>query len=359
MSGDGKTYEMMWDCGACGTPKLLAKSHKHCPTCGSPQDPTWRYFPPEDEKVAVEDHVFMGKDKVCGACGTPCAAQATFCPGCGSDLDGSKEAATRQDQVVAEGVGFSEDDADAANAEHKARRKAEQAAKMADQMPPPPPPKKSMLLPAIAVLAGIAFIACLGVFFLWKKDVSIVNTGHAWERTIQIEEMKNVTKSAWDDEVPRGAELVECKQEKRSTKQVADGEECSTRRKDNGDGTYSEKQECKTKYKSEPVYGSKCKYRIDEWTSTRKAKASGNGLTPEPSWPDSGISRKGNCLGCEREGAKSESYTLKFKDSGSGKALSCTVPQKTWAKVKPKSKWEAQVGVVSGALDCDNLKPLK
>ena len=97
---DGKTYEMMWDCGACGTPKLLAKSHKHCPTCGSPQDATWRYFPPDDEKVAVEDHVFMGKDRICGACGSPNAAQAKFCGSCGSDLDDAKEAQTRTGDYV-------------------------------------------------------------------------------------------------------------------------------------------------------------------------------------------------------------------------------------------------------------------
>ena len=45
-----KTYEMMWDCGFCGSSKLLGKTHRYCPGCGAAQDPSTRYFPPEEEK---------------------------------------------------------------------------------------------------------------------------------------------------------------------------------------------------------------------------------------------------------------------------------------------------------------------
>ena len=38
-------YEMLWDCPQCGTLGLLGDSHRHCPTCGTAQDPTKRYFP--------------------------------------------------------------------------------------------------------------------------------------------------------------------------------------------------------------------------------------------------------------------------------------------------------------------------
>ena len=360
MSGE-KTYEMMWDCGACGTPKLLAKSHKHCPSCGSPQDPEWRYFPPDEEKVAVEDHKFMGKDRVCAACSTPCSAEVTFCPNCGADLDGAGEAQTRGDQVAAEGVSFGTDDSDKARDEHQERRKAERAAKRAVHEPPPQQGSKKGLI--LGVLGGggvLAILLCLGVFFLWKKDVSLVNTGHTWARTIQIEEKKTVTKSAWQDEIPRKGRVVKCTTEKRSTKKVADGETCSTRRKDNGDGTFSEKQECKTKYRSEPVYDEKCKYKIDEWVGSRKAKAAGKSYKDSPHWPEVKLKRKGDCVGCEREGNRSETYTLTFKDSKSGEKLSCNGSLKRWKAVKPKSKWKGSVRVADGGgLDCDDLKPLK
>ena len=49
-----RTYEMLWNCQFCGTKKLLAKTHKHCPNCGGAQDPRWRFFPSDAEKVAVE-----------------------------------------------------------------------------------------------------------------------------------------------------------------------------------------------------------------------------------------------------------------------------------------------------------------
>lgn len=360
MSGK-KTYEMMWDCGACGTPKLLAMSHKHCPTCGSPQDPQWRYFPPDDEKVAVEDHAFVGKDRVCDACSTPCSASIAYCPACGAELDGARQAVTRADQIAAEGTRFASDDADSAREEHQARRKEERAIKRAEREPPPETgSKKGLFLGLLGGGALLAVLVCAGLFFFLKKDVSLVNTGHSWERTIQIEEMKTVTKSAWQDEVPRKGKVLSCSSEKRSTNKVADGETCSTRRKDNGDGTFSEKQECKTKYRSEPVYDEKCKYKIDEWVRSRTAKASGTSLKQAPHWPDTGIKRKGDCLGCEREGTRSEVYTLLFKDSESGGKLSCNGSLKKWKQVKPKSKWKGAVRMVDGGgLDCDDLQPIR
>ena len=54
-----KRYEMLWDCPRCETPKLLGLSHRNGPTCGAPQDPTKRYFPKDEDKVAVEDHPFV------------------------------------------------------------------------------------------------------------------------------------------------------------------------------------------------------------------------------------------------------------------------------------------------------------
>ena len=65
LMSEGKTYEMMWDCEYCGAAKLLGKSHRHCPLCGAAQNADKRYFPPEEEKVAVEDHQFVGADWGC------------------------------------------------------------------------------------------------------------------------------------------------------------------------------------------------------------------------------------------------------------------------------------------------------
>jgi len=358
--GGEKTYEMMWDCGACGTTALLAMSHTHCPSCGIPQDTQWRYFPADEDRVAVEDHTFVGKDRVCDACGTACSARAQFCPACGIGLEGASEAATRADQVAADGTEFLRDDAEKAQAEHRERRKVQRAAKRAEHVPPPEKGAgKGLILGLFGGGAFLAVLVCLGVFFFWKKEVSLENTGHSWVRTIQIEEMKTVTKSAWQDSVPRKGRVTSCVSEKRSTEQVADGETCSTRRRDNGDGTFSEKQECETRYTSKPVYDEKCTYKIDEWVRTRVIKREGASYQSPPKWPAVQLKKKGSCVGCEREGDRNAVYTLQFKDSQSGERIRCDGSQKTWKAVKPGSMWQGTVRVADGAgLDCDELQPL-
>ena len=68
MDGTEKTYEMMWDCEYCGSDKLLGVTHRYCPECGAAQNPDKRYFPPDDQKVAVQDHKYVGADLKCPAC---------------------------------------------------------------------------------------------------------------------------------------------------------------------------------------------------------------------------------------------------------------------------------------------------
>ena len=43
-----KVYEL-WACRYCGSRKLLGKSHRHCPSCGAPQQNAPRYFPADAE----------------------------------------------------------------------------------------------------------------------------------------------------------------------------------------------------------------------------------------------------------------------------------------------------------------------
>ena len=40
-------------------------------------------------------------------------------------------------------------------------------------------------------------------------------------------------------------------------------------RVDRGDGTYTKKRECTPKYRKEPVYDQKCRYKIDKWSLAR------------------------------------------------------------------------------------------
>src|SRR3954468_1308596 len=92
MTDDDGVYEMLWECAYCGTRGLLGKTHRFCPRCGAPQDPGRRYFPSDEEKVAVHDHVYVGADRMCRACGSAMSAKAVHCTQCGAPMEGGKEA---------------------------------------------------------------------------------------------------------------------------------------------------------------------------------------------------------------------------------------------------------------------------
>src|SRR6185436_16014491 len=97
---------MLWDCKFCGTKKLLGLTHRHCPSCGAPQNAAERYFPSDSEKVRAEDHEYAGSDVVCGHCGDANSRKAQHCGGCGAPLEGAKDIARRADQVHAASVAF-------------------------------------------------------------------------------------------------------------------------------------------------------------------------------------------------------------------------------------------------------------
>lgn len=357
------TYQMLWDCPYCGLQKLLALDHKHCPDCSCAQDPTRRYFPTDADKVKVEDHVFVGKDLICAGCGAPNAAAASFCGGCGAELEGGKAVRVRAPQVAAEGAAFVADSAKAARDEAKDAQRAETAARQAAAdarhgAPPVEDTKSGVGRKLAGVGCGGLFLAalvCGGVFVFWKKDVQLEATALSWTTTIAVEEKQSVTASAWRDELPAGAERVSCRPEKRGSKSVQDGEDCKTVRKDQGDGTFKESKQCAPKSRQEDVMADKCTYTALKWVKTRDAKATGDKSKPV-SWADPKLRRTGECVGCERVGSKTEAYTIQWREAGGKKTHSCTAPRAQWDKVKVGDKHRLPVGVMSGAVDCSAIK---
>ena len=348
------TYEMLWDCRNCDTKKLLGKTHRFCPNCGGAQDPSWRYFPSDAEKVAVEDHVFVGTDLVCRACDVPNSRAAKHCVACGSDLEKAKDAATRDDQVRGEGATFQGETAKDAKREREAKKLA-----ASGQAPPTKAKKKGFkLIPHGVIALVVALIAFIIVAVTWKKEAAVTVTGHSWVRTIDIEKFGPKGESAWCDSMPSDAYRVSRRSEVRSHKKIADGQTCSTRRKDNGDGTYSEKQECTTKYREEPVYSDKCSYTVDRWQRDRTLTAQGASLAQTPTWPTVTLSRTGSCMGCERQGGKSEKYQLLVR-TDEGKDSSCDFSQSKWEGIKDDSKWKMKFAVITGFPDCDSMIALQ
>jgi hypothetical protein len=347
-----KTYEMLWDCSYCKTPKLLGLTHRHCPNCGAPQDPTLRYFPSDAEKVAVQDHVYAGADKLCPACLVPNGARANNCGNCGSPLDGGKALQTRADQVHAEGQAFAGE-----NEELARRALASKPAGALAELAVPPPPARSWKLPLLVAFA-LALMSVLFVTCFWTKSVDLVVTGHTWTREVQIEQLASKSESAWCDAMPGDATSVTRTREARSERQVPDGETCATRRKDNGDGTFKEVKECTPKHRSEPVYDQKCSYRVNRWTHERSEKASGTSTKDQLVWPAVHLASTGTSVGAEREGKRVETYTVTLTDPANS-THDCSVSQSRWTAASDGSRWSGKSGVVTGALDCDSLVPAR
>jgi hypothetical protein len=201
--------------------------------------------------------------------------------------------------------------------------------------------------------AGIAACVVLVLLILRfsSKPVELAVAGHQWEREVDIESFRASKETAWCDSMPVHAYDVSRSREVRSHESVPDGEDCKTVRRDRGDGTFSEEDECKPKYRDEPVYDYQCRYSVDRWTRVRSQTARG-GLAETPAWPGVELKRTGQCQGCEREGPRKERYTVLFE--GGGKTRPCVFSEDKWRSFALGSKWQGKVNALTG-LDCSGL----
>lgn len=333
-------YEMFWDCRYCGQKKLLGLTHRFCAGCGAPQDPGTRYFPAEHEKVAVHQHVYVGADVRCPACRQPMSRAARCCTHCGSPLD-------RGAQVGLVGGPV----------------EPPRPAPRAHAPPAHAPPKKKSNVGLVvgvvaAVLGGILLFAfgLVLVAAFWTRDGSFEVSGHTWERSIALERYENVRKDVWCDSVPAGGRELSRSKEERSTRRIPDGEDCETKRKDNGDGTYRQTRECTPRYKEESVMDWRCRIEIAEWRPSRTLVEKGTSPDDPPRWP-APPPRAGVCVGCEREGKRTEKYTVEFFDSAAKTGGSCTLPEERWRGFTKGARYKGKIGVMTGLVECDALTP--
>lgn len=339
-------YEMLWDCKFCGTKKLLGKTHKFCPVCGAQQDATWRYYPSDDEKVAVKDHKFVGADKVCPNCSSLNTADAEFCTRCGAPQSAAssvKAMAARQaaGTIGTPGVSFLTEDLD--------------ARQMAEKYGPPKQTQakaRPKWLPyAIgAVVIGIVAFALFAIFA--KRDESGYVSAFDWERTIDVERYSAVSGSQICP-APADAYNVTRNYEQVGTRQVPDGESCTSRQVDQGDGTFRSEQVCTTKYRSEPVYDYVCYYTVNRWGYSRTSRAEGD-KSAAPVWPATNVS---GCLtlGCEREGTRREHYRVTITGDND-RTYTCDLPFETWQDTALESTFTFKVRIIGGGIDCSTLQ---
>ena len=354
------TYQMLWDCKFCGTQKLLGVTHRHCPNCGAAQDPEQRYFPAEEDMVAVEDHPYVGADKICPACQQPNSAASAYCTECGADLATGVVAPTQGVREVGTG-----------RAETDTRRdvvKDKFDAEMVRVGVTRKPGRRILGLStgvwlAVAVVVLLAILCGGAIYALtYRADAEATVGTVTWERTIAIESLQAVSDSAWEDDVPGDAYSISCQRRERGSRQVPDGshEECAD--VDQGDGTF--RRECRTvqDYREESVYDDWCRFTVNRWVHLRDLEASGAGNDP-PVWPSqvlalgTGTLSPGSAgLGGEREGARREQYAvvIRLKD---GKEQTCRFDSEAdWAQYRAGMAVSLKLDI-AGNVDCATLKP--
>ena len=321
-------YEMVWDCRYCGAKKLLGLTHRHCPSCGAQQDSNARYFPADHEKVAVQSHEFVGADINCRYCSAPSSRRAHNCGQCGAQLtEGSAV-------PLQTGPGS-----------HEMAYAAGPASE------PPRRPWWKVALPVVALTGVVVTVLLL----VWKKDQRFVVAERTWSRSIAIERLGVVQRSAWCDELPSGAREVSRRREQRRVERVADGEECHQQKQDRGDGTFKEEQVCKPKQQEQAVYADRCEFALTEWARIREVSVEGK-PDAAPHWPLVALTRNGcNTVGCEREGARRESYTVVLKDA-QGESYRCNFDEKTWSGFASGSRYSGKLRALVGSLDCSSLR---
>ena len=222
---------------------------------------------------------------------------------------------------------------------------------------PSPPAKKGAgslvaKVVGVLVLVGIAF----GIYALVaKKEEAAVVEGHSWERSVTVQRYQEARDGAWCDRVPSGARILGREQRERDTRRIPDGEECTTRNVDNGDGTFRQEQDCQTRYREEPILAPYCTFMVPRWVDQAPVVAEGRSLEPAPAWPKPAVTNCGQ-LGCTREGTRSETYTLHLRLAEDG-AKSCELPESAWRAATVGSRWTVEVGSVTGILDCSAMRP--
>jgi hypothetical protein len=154
-----------------------------------------------------------------------------------------------------------------------------------------------------AALFGIAVCVLIVLSLIPSKEIVGVVQSVSWERTIEIDELQNVTKEDWRDRIPSGVQVGTCTQKHRSTQDNPAPnatEVCGTPYTvDTGTGHGQVVQDCEYK-----VYDDWCTYATREWRKASPATLSGDDYNPR--WPDPGLTTN------RRERDRTETYKVRF-----------------------------------------------
>lgn len=335
--------EGAWDCPVCGR-KGNRGPEKFCGGCGSPRGPEVKFYLPDAAAEVTDAEALKraqaGADWICAYCGADNPADHAFCSGCGAPRDGTK---TRE--VVEHRLGAPP-----------------------PAVPTPPAKPKGPWLKRGCGLGCLALLLLAGLFLYLgaPKQTSLTVDGFHWTRTIAVEELRPVTESAWEGEVPSGASLLGGGSNevhhvdhiqigtRTKTRTVSERVQTGTERvkvgtRDLGNGYFEDVYEDRPVYedrsheetyeepvyRDRPVYRRRYRYEIEKWLPDRAAKAEGRDRSP--SWPDPRLAPK------EREGRREEIYEVLFRDAKARPARYRAPNEQVWRSFEEGRSYRGKV----------------
>ena len=343
--------EGAWDCPHCGR-KRNRGPEKFCGGCGAPRGEDVPFYLPDDAREITEADELRraqaGPDWTCAFCEADNPSDHAFCSSCGASRDGSTAR-----QVV----------------EH--RNDAVPPVPLAATAPETPPPAAPA--PGSHRLKRGCQIGCLAlvglVFLFWligrPRERVLTVTGHRWERTVAVDELRTVTEEGWQGELPAGARSLSSRREVHHQNRIRIGSETRTRTvservqtgtervkvgsRDLGNGYFEDVYEDRPVYedrehqetyeepvfREEPVYRVKHRYEVDKWMPAREAKAGAADLSA--AWPDPRLGPK------QREGKRTELYEVLFDDREGDSRVYRARDEVEWRSFQPGAAYRAKV----------------
>ncbi len=312
-----------WTCPKCNNrnPGL----EKTCLSCGAPQPQDVQFVQGAQQELK-QDEVLKkaaeaGADIHCAFCGARNPAGATVCSQCGADLkSGTRREAGKVIGAYQAGPArqLACPSCDSMNPE-TALKCANCGAqlKLAPAAAPEVAPAAALrsnrwLWVGGAVLAIICLIAIISFAFLSapRTTQNGIVEDVEWQTSVAVEQLGPVSHSAWQDELPQGAQLGNCQDQVRETvdQQPASGKYdkvCGTPYTlDTGSGVGQVVQDCQYE-----VYAPFCDYTVQEWSVVNEARQSGNDFAPVFANPTLASS--------QRLGGQTASYVVVFEaDNG-------------------------------------------
>ena len=93
------------------------------------------------------------------------------------------------------------------------------------------------------------------------------------------------------------------------------------------------------------------------WIVTREEVAAGSSTDDALHWPAPKLLRTGDCDGCQREGERRATYTVRLLDPVTERGLACQFDEARWKTFQQGSRWVADFDRHTGLPVCATLRP--